>query len=477
MKIILFLLFLAVFSADVCGAEAEITPNPSYSAARESVLNDAPEQKKSRGGFFKRARKGLKRLVRGKREKGAEEPRNAVVEEAQARSDLRARVEKSRKGVFGKIRAKLGRSAAGRVCRPRAYRDIAEAQEHLETVRDVCRGDERNKILERFCTKQCSLDVSCVTGCAPFCRDWLETSAVGGRSRKRQAVVDGVRSCISEQTEAPLEDPSAFYDTFKSRLGKRPKKQFVSGEKDCKQAGKEYARGLLKACMVLHGVEEAVANYKNLKKVPQEVLKILKQSVKGFDEVSVPSDDDLTFDEIVRGFFERVDREARRHVEGQWSARHRTWTYDELKKVCRSLDSVVREAYTNGLGDYAEPEDDDDLGEYDEVNDDKGGALNDSMMEDGDQEESPVYEDIDARAPQKPRIGDARIDDKNKATPGNDVVAPDNDKTVQSLLQNVGADYANVGSDGHLKGDAPADGAEATYGNVGKGAGQMAEKP
>ena len=379
MNVILILLFCLFFGADVVSAGVEIS-DPRFSAVRDS--QHASDEAPKKGGRFARFKKGLgKRLqkVRGSLRTRKNASDDEPAEEgpppySQAVADARADVARSRKGKLGWLKTKLGRSAVAQVCRPRHYKNQEDSYTHLERAREACQGNEFNKMVERFCTKQCNSDLQCLNGCPTFCASWLRTAGVGAKSKKRQVVLEGVRTCLASQGADSAAENEGFgeqYATFKERLDNKSKKLFVSGEKDCQKAGRLYARGLLKACVLLLRVEDALKGYLTVAGAPKQLLTALQErfikvkgiSVEKLDESRVPYER-LSLDELERGFFERVHRDARRHVEAQWAGTHQTWTYDELRKACAEMSETTLRAYEQAT-DYEEPDDSDDDSEYD----------------------------------------------------------------------------------------------------------------
>ena len=376
MKTVWFLCFSLFFVGNVCVAAVDVLPDPTYSGVRESDEGAPTGKRRSLFGKIKKlGGRGVGKLKSAFRRKGEEDlsapaPDGPPPQDISDRRALRGRVERSRKGAFGRLKTKLGLSTAGRVCRPRKYRDMDDAAEHLQEVQGACKGGEYNKVRESFCVKYCNTDAQCFPRCPYYCQPWLKTAAIGAQSRKRLVLVAGVRACVAKNVVDPPSSEDDFdetYSSFKSRLSKKAQKTFISGEKDCKKAGKDYARGLLKACVILRRVEEIVRQYEQLSGVPLHILNSLREAFKdvnkdvskALDKAEIPAGKILSFEEIVRGFFDRVHHEARRHVEAQWSATHEAWTYDKLRKACMDMREAVESAYNEDtLGDYEEGDQD-----------------------------------------------------------------------------------------------------------------------
>ena len=257
---------------------------------------------------------------------------------------IKARYDKTRKGVLGRFKTKLGISEAAIVCKPKTYTSRSEAIDDLNNIEKYCSVSEHNKALAHFCVHQCyrgkKKKRTCMPKCGTICNSWLESSAAGAKTRDENVTREGVVACASEESEEDVAFSPQNYDYFRDRvLEKGSRKIFVRGEKACQKAGKMWSTSVVKACVLFKKLRAAVSAMNTSKR-------FISKKREG-----------VSAEDVMRGLLERADQEAMRLVETKWAAKL-DLSYKDLEGICAEIPDVDLEKISAEISEDEDEEGD-----------------------------------------------------------------------------------------------------------------------
>ena len=227
-------------------------------------------------------------------------------------------IKKTGEGLFGRAKTFLGRSEVARLCRVTTFGTLEDAVKHMRLAMRVCRGSEYNKAIEIFCKKQCSIENVCMKGCGVLCKDWLVSAERSAKSQDSVIAADGVRSCIYNGQSAGVDSESHFY-AFKDNLDPQDAKTFSVGEEYATKAGEDFAKSLIKVCVLLRKATKAREKMDGSKRGAGWAM--------------------------LEGMYKRMHARVRGESEAVWSAQHAMWSLDNVLEMCQNLEHIVDSAY------------------------------------------------------------------------------------------------------------------------------------